>query len=84
MWLEHLRSAWPGPCGQVWLSRLGLLEPVGSVTRILVLGMGVSDPTVKVHWVSGRVSGPRGQSEDHCVAPRPLSVLQPSPEVSPW
>lgn len=42
MWLEHLRSAWPGPCGQVWLSRLGLLEPVGSVTRILVLGMGVS------------------------------------------
>ena len=25
------------PCGQVWPSRLGLLEPVDSVTRILVL-----------------------------------------------
>lgn len=70
MWLEPLRSAWPGPCGQVWLSRLGLLEPVGSVTRILVLGTGVSDRTAKVHWVSGRVSGPRGHSEEHlCFSP---------------
>ena len=72
-------SPWPGPCGQVWPSRLGRLGPTGSVTRIPVLRLEVSDPTVEAHL---ECEGPRGQSEERCVAPCPVFLLQPSPEMS--